>query len=132
MSPQQKYAAFNLSVALVAIIAYFVLLPLIGPLRATGAFGLLGLCGISGFLMYRQYRSGRFINDEREQQIWQRATLVAKSVIWVGLIAAFLVTLQTIGEDGRVSMHWLGLAIWWAFGIFMLVQSAVVLFLSAK
>jgi hypothetical protein len=132
MSPQQKYAAFNLSVAMIAIIAYFALLPVIGPWRATGAFGLLGLCGVSGFLMYRQYRGGRFVNDEREQQIWQRATLVAKSVVWVGLIAAFLIALQAVGGDALLSMHWLALVIWWAFGVFMLVQSAVVLFLSAR
>jgi hypothetical protein len=132
MSPQQKYATFNLSVALVAIVAYFVLLPVLGPLRAAGAFGILGLCGFSALLLLRQHRRGGIVHDEREQQIWQRATLVAKSVIWVGLVAAFMIALQVVGEDGLVSMHWLALGIWWAFGIFLLVQSAVVLFLSAR
>jgi hypothetical protein len=132
MSPQQKYAVFNLSVALVALIAYFALLPVLGPWRASGAFGLLGLCGLSAFLLHRKHSRGTIINDEREQQIWQRATIVAKAVVWVGLIGAFLVALQTLGPAGLVSMHCLALAIWWAFGVFMLVQAAVVLVLAAR
>jgi hypothetical protein len=132
MSPQQKYALFNLTVAAIAIIAYFALFPLLGPLRASGAFGLLGLCGVSAFLLHRQHLRGTFIHDEREQQIWQRATLVAKSVVWVGLILAFLIALQVVGEQGSVSMPWLALAIWWAFGVFLLVQAAIVLVLAAR
>jgi hypothetical protein len=132
MSPQQKYAAINLSAALVAMVAYFALLPIMGPLRASGAFGLLGLCGISAFLLFRQNLRGRVVHDEREQQIWQRATIVAKSVVWTGLILAFLVALRMIGAEGLVSMHWLALAIWWAFGTFVLVQAAAMLFLSAR
>jgi uncharacterized membrane protein len=132
MSPQQKYAAFNLAVAVVAMVAYFVLLPFIGPWRATGAFGLLGLCGLSAFLLYRKQDHGQVITDEREQQIWQRATLIAKVVIWVTLIAAFNIALLTVGGDGLVSMHWLALAIWWIFSIFLLVQSAVFLFFAVR
>jgi hypothetical protein len=132
MSPQQKYAVFNLLVTLVAMVAYFVLLPILGPLRASGAFGLLGLCGVSAFLLFRQHGRGAIVHDEREQQIWQRATIVAKSVVWVGLIAAFLIALQIVGEQGLVSIRWLALAIWWAFGVFLLVQAAVVLLLAAR
>jgi hypothetical protein len=132
MSPQQKYAAFNLAVAVFAMAAYFALLPFIGPWRASGAFGVLGLCGVSAMVLYRANRDGRVVSDEREQLIWQRATLAAKSVVWVGLIAAFLVALQTFGDKGQVSMQLLGLGIWWAFGIFLLVQSAVYLFLVAR
>lgn len=132
MSPQQKYAAFNLSVALFAMLAYFVLMPFIGPWRATGAFGMLGLCGLSAFKLYHAAREGRVVSDEREQNVWQRATLVAKSVVWIGLVAAFLVALQTLGQEGLVSMHSLALGIWWAFAIFLLVQSAVFLFLAAR
>src|ERR1700742_325301 len=101
MSPQQKYAAFNLAVAVFAMVAYFLLVPFIGPWRATGAFGVLGLCGVSAWVLYRASRAGRVVSDEREQHIWQRATLVAKSVVWVGLIAAFLVALQMIGDRGQ-------------------------------
>jgi hypothetical protein len=132
MSPQQKYAAFNLGVAIVAMVTYFALLPFIGPVRASGAFGLLGLCGLSAMLLYRRQDHGRVITDEREQQIWQRATLVAKAVIWVALIAAFNIALLTVGGDGLVSMHWLALGIWWMFSIFLLVQSAVFLLLEAR
>lgn len=132
MSAQQKYALFNLVVALAAIVSYFVLLPILGPLRASGAFGLLGLCGLGAFSIHQKRRHGRVATDEREQLIWQRATLVAKSVIWVGLVVAFLVALRTFGDDGEISMRILALAIWWAFGVFLLVQSAMALILSAR
>src|SRR5689334_10659116 len=118
MSPQQKYAVFNLLVALLAMVGYFACLPFIGPWRATGAFWLLGFCGVSAFLLARERFRGCIVDDEREQQIWVRATIAAKSVVWVALVAAFLVALQTIGSDGLVSMHWLAFGIWWAFGIF--------------
>jgi hypothetical protein len=132
MSPQQKYAAFNLSITVVAMVAYFALLPFLGPWRASGAFGLLGLCGVSAFFLYRQQLRGLAVLDEREQQIWQRATIIAKSVVWAGLVAAFMIALQTLGDDGLVSIHWLALAIWWAFGTFLLVQSAATLVLAAR
>jgi hypothetical protein len=131
MSPQQKYAAFNLAVAIFAMVAYFALMPFIGPWRATGAFGLLGLCGASAWVLYRANRAGRVVSDEREQHIWQRATLFAKSVVWAGLIAAYLFAHQTLGDNGQVSMRLLAFGIWWAFGVFLLVQSAVYLFLVA-
>jgi hypothetical protein len=132
MSPQQKYFAFNLVVAVLAILCYFALLPFIGPWRATGSFGLLGLCGVSALLLSREQWKGRLVNDEREQQIWQRATLIAKSAVWVGLVAAFLLALMTVGDKGLISIQSLALAIWWAFSIFLLVQSAVALFLAAR
>ena len=132
MSPQQRYAAFNLAIAVLAMATYFVLMPFIGPWRATGAFGVLGLCGISAWMLFRANRTGGVVSDEREQHIWQRATLLAKSVVGAGLVAAFLVALQMLGDSGQMSMQLIGLGIWWAFGVFLLIQSAVYLFLVAR
>src|SRR3990172_12333253 len=113
MSIPQKVAWLNLIVSVLAILAYFALWPWIGPWRAMGAFGLLGLAGISGFLYVREKRRGRVVTDERDQMISLKAMTIAKSVVLVGLILAFLVALLLVGEEGAIPVQGLSMVVWW-------------------
>lgn len=118
MSFQQKIAWLNLVVAAAAASSYLALWPLIGPWRAMGAFGLLGFAGVSGILYWREARPGHVVADERDQLISLKSMAIAKSVIWVGLIVAFVVALQSIGDDGTVSVRGLAMVVWWAICLF--------------
>lgn len=132
MSAQQKIAWFNLSIALVSVVSYLALWPAIGPWRAMGAFGLLGFSGLSVLFYYRSKSSGRIVADERDQLIATKSVATAKSVIWIAMIAAFLVALLTIGENGNVSMQMIALVLWIAFCVFLMVQSITALILYAR
>jgi len=132
MSAQQKHAWFNLVVAGMAILAYFALWPLIGPWRAMGAFGLLGFAGFNAFFYLKGKKSGRVVSDERDQAICAKAHTVAWSVIWVSIIAAFLVALRFFGEDGSIPIRGLGMFLWWSFCAFLVVQSLATLILYAR
>ena len=129
MSAQQKLAWFNLSIAAVA---YLALWPMLGPWRAMGAFGLLGLAGF-GYLFYHWGKNqGRVLCDERDQLINIKAYAFAKSVVWVALVAGFLLALRSYGENGDVPVQVLALVAWLAFCGFLLVQSLATLILYAK
>ena len=132
MSVQQMVAWFNLSVAIVAAMAYLALWPLIGPWRTMGAFGLLGFAGLS-VLFYRKSKvAGRVAADERNALIGIRAYAAAKSVIWVGLIAAFLIAVNVFGGDGAVPTRLIGLVVWLSVWAFLIVQSIATLILYAR
>lgn len=132
MAFQQKIAWLNLTVALLAALTYFALWPVIGPWRAMCAFGLLGFAGISGFLYWRETRRGGVVADERDQVISLKSYAFAKSVIWVGLIVAFLIALESLGEDGTVPMEGLAMVVWWAFCLFLIVHALATLIMYRR
>ncbi len=132
MSSQQKHTWFNLMVAVISILAYFALWPLIGPWRAMGAFGLLGFAGFSVFFYLKGKKSGRVVSDERDEMICVKALTIAQRVVWVSLIVAFLVALRFFGEDGAIPVQGLSMVVWWSFCAFIVVQSLATLILYAR
>jgi hypothetical protein len=132
MSLAQRVAWLNLIVAGLAVLVYFALLPILGPWRAMGAFGLLGFSGVAALLYLREMWSGRVVVDERDQLISMKAIVVAKQLLWVSLVVAFLVGLLAYGEHGAISIQVLSMVLWWGFCGFLLVQSIVVLALYAR
>ena len=73
MSRQQKYAWFILALFVIAVGAYLVAMPFIGPLPALGAVGFLGFAGL-GPLFFRK-KSGQHepVMDERDKLIQLKA-----------------------------------------------------------
>ena len=132
MSVQQMVAWFNLSIANLSAAAYLLLWAMIGPWCAMGAFGLLGFAGFSVVFYHKSKDSGRVAADERDALIGIKAFAAAKSVIWVALIAAFLIALQVFGEDGAVPIRLLGLMVWLMVCAFLIVQSIATLILYAR
>ena len=108
-------------VAVISILAYFSLWPLIGPWRAMGAFGLLGFAGFSAFFYLKGKKSGRVVSDERDEMICVKALTIAQRVVWVSLIVAFLVALRFFGEDGAIPVRGLSMVVWWSFCSFLVV-----------
>ncbi len=132
MTLQQKVAWLNLSVALLAIAAYAILVPLLGPWRAMGAFGILGLAGFGGVLYFIEKRKGHIVADERDTTIARKAFIIAKSALWTILIAAFVITVYFVGDHGTVSMQGLSLVVWAAFSAYLIINSVAMLVLYAK
>jgi len=132
MTLQQKMAWYNLSVALLAIITYFALLPVLGPWRATGAFGILGFAGFSVFFYFLEKRKGGVLGDERDQSINRQAYIIAKSSVWVVLFAAFGIMATYMGDDGFVSVRSLGFVVWWIFAGYLVIYSVATLILYAR
>lgn len=83
MTQQEKLAWFNLLVLAVTGLAYWVLMPLIGPKAACAAFGLLGFWGIGPLFLRQKSGNRRVIFDERDQLIQMRASTAAYSIFWV-------------------------------------------------
>ena len=132
MSVQQMVAWFNLSIATLSAAAYLLLWAMIGPWRAMGAFGLLGFAGFS-VLFYRKSKvAGRVAADERDTLIGIKAFAAAKFVIWIALIAAFLIALQVFGQDGAVPIRLIGLMVWLMICAFLIVQSIATLILYTR
>ncbi len=91
MSRQEKHAWFNLAVLGLALIAYAVLVPVLGPRPAIAGMGLCGLWGLGGFLFYPR---GRIVDilDERDLSIQRRATRIAHGTFWMLFVATCMLT----------------------------------------
>ena len=119
-------------VAVISILAYFALWPLIGPWHTMGVFGLLGFARFSAFFYLKGKKSGRVVSDERDEMICVKALTIAQRVVWVSLIVAFLVVLQFFGEDGAIPVQGSSVVVLWSFCSFLVVQSLATLILYPR
>jgi hypothetical protein len=74
MNAEQRRAVFCLTGAVLSVVVFLVLRPLVGRQAALGAFGLLGLAGFSGFSREKE------TPDERDAAIARRAGHIAAMV----------------------------------------------------
>ena len=132
MTLQQKIAWFNIAVAALAILAYFILLPIVGPWRATGGFGVLGLAGIGGFVWMFAKRNGRIVTDERDVAISRKALSFAKTCACATLLVAFLILVGIQGTKSAISVQGLSLVIWWVVCAYLMIYSIAMLVFYAR
>lgn len=70
-------AWYCLAVLGLCLLAYFCLLPFIGPMRSQGAFGFMGLLGLLPFFWFVVFR--KELTDERDKAFMQRSLLIGMS-----------------------------------------------------
>ena len=89
--------------------AYVILMPFVGPTRATGAFGFFGLLGLAGFLPLLYRKRGRtVVLDERDEQIAKTALIVGYSVFWLFFVLAHMglwAAVYSYGGHSTISVH---------------------------
>ena len=113
MVRQERYAIFNIIVAIAAIILFSILIPAVGPLRAQSGFALMALLAF-GPLFFRR-RAAEIAGDERDRAIHLRATQITFMVFWsilaVGIVlASFWFPGARLG-DFVTSIVWLAAAV---------------------
>jgi hypothetical protein len=133
MPPLYKEAVFWLillavTTALTAI-AYVVLMPLIGPIRAQAAFGFFGLLGLGGFspLFYRK-RGRTVVLDERDEQIAKTALVAGYSVFWLFFVSANMGVWSVVyfGGHSTISVHVLPDIVFGGFVIFITTRAVAI------
>ena len=124
MNRQEHVAWFNLAVIAVALAVFLLLIPVLGPKRATGAFGILGLLGLSPLLAWRRRGSTEVMGDERDAAINSKATLIAFAVFWVTFIVECMVPYWIVGPQGSIPSGVMPLVALVGFLVFQGTQSA--------
>jgi hypothetical protein len=90
--PAQKAAWLTLAVACASILAFGVLIPVVGLKAAPAAFGILGVTGL-GALYFRPSRGdSRLILDERDRLIESRSQLLGFKLFWVAFVGTCMVS----------------------------------------
>lgn len=114
MSASEKAAWLQLMVCVSAVALVASLFPWLGQ-GATAGFALLALTTVAA-VFYRQ-RGQRVVVDERDQQIERRATSIAVSATWMGLIATLVIAAMWSAQSGEhaVSGRFLNWLIWGQF-----------------
>lgn len=102
MNAEQKRAWLGVVTMTACVVGYFVLLPMIGPVRAMAAFGFYGVNGFAVFIG-RGERA-----DERDAAIARRATLAGATASYgtfiLGCMGTWMVVHRLQGQE-QVSGH---------------------------
>lgn len=126
MNHLQKMAWFNLAIITLAVAAYLILLPLIGPMRALSGFAFLGILGFS--VLFVNKRKNEVIADERDKEIGYKSTLAGYTVFWLYYVSATVIIPFTRDFKDIPVYLWFGV-LWFGFIIIMAVRSVTTLVL---
>ena len=74
MNPEQKTAWFIIVTFCLSVVAFLLLLPVVGLQAAWAALGLMGICGLSPVIFRKKRKEGEVDYDERDRAILQKAT----------------------------------------------------------
>jgi len=116
MSAWQRLAWFNLAVVTSTIVLVVALIPVLGPTRAQGGFGVLGLLGFAPFF---HHRGNKVLEDERDQMIRCRSSVIAFWVFWLAFVAAGMSLPARYGWYGSVPVSVVLSGIW--YGVMLVV-----------
>ena len=123
---QQRVAVFNLVVALIAVVCFAALLPVLGVMAAQGTFGVLGLTGFVPLI----FRGKGAVIDERDRALHLKSFQITFVVLWllfVGSVWGILMVYQT-----AVPRELVALGAWLAWSAFLICQSTALLVLYRR
>src|SRR4051794_9016013 len=120
MTQQQKIAWFTLSVGGAVLIAYAVLLPIVGPKAALASFSLMSAWAFAG-RFYRKRSGAGVVFDERDREIHAKAVKVCAGCVYLYFIACCFTMAQLRRGVGTVPVGWLDYMLW--FGALMMMMS---------
>lgn len=127
---QQRHAVFNLVIAFVACAIFLALIPFFGAIRAQAAFALLAILAIEPMLFRK--RPGQVNFDERDRQIFLRATQLTFMVFWILLVAGVMSGYFVMKSRGTINVELLPLAVWLGMVALLVTHSTILLILYKK
>ena len=99
--PAQKTAWLTLAAASASILAFGVLIPLVGPQAAQAAFALLGVTGLGAYYFRPRKGDDTPILDERDRLIESRSQVLGFKLFWV----VFVGTCMSLWALARYGWH---------------------------
>jgi hypothetical protein len=130
MGNQQRWALFNVTIAVITLILFFSACSALGPLRARG---LLGLIGFSGFapLLFRK-KKGEIWGDERDRLIQLRASQIGFGLFWFLFVVGLMSAYAFLHNTPAISIEVLPMIVLCGWLAFILCQGVTLLLLYRK
>ncbi|HXX02056.1 MAG TPA: hypothetical protein VEJ00_12645 [Candidatus Acidoferrales bacterium] len=132
MTDSEKWSVWTLGVIALTTTAYFIFVALRGHGPATiSVFALTALVAINK-RSFRSVIGPRF--DERESEIARKALLTSFRVMWLAVVAGFVITGHIKGWDTTLSLPMWKLAeiFWWLSMLMLAVQAGTTLLLYRR
>ena len=129
MNAEEKSAWFVIGVFVATLVAFLILIPLLGFKVALGSFGLFGLTGLTPLFFRRQ--PGKVVSDERDRIIVRKAAVAGGMssylVFCAGCMAAWL--MKMLQGEATIDINVLPLLVFFGAVVLFLVRSIAVLVL---
>ena len=132
MNAEEKSAWFIIGVSVATLVAFLILVPLIGFKVALGSFGLFGLAGLAPLFFRKQ--SGKVASDERDRIIVRKAAVaggMSSYLVFVaGCMAAWLI--KMVRSEATIDIAVLPLLVFFGAVVLFLVRSVALLVLYRR
>jgi hypothetical protein len=127
MVAQQRYAFFQLSVALAALALFAAMIPSFGVVRAQAAFSLLAVLAVVPLVHWRLRHRETW--DERDHAIHRRAAQLSFMAFWLLCVIGLMAAYHALRHRGLVTVEVLPLLVWIGGDCLLICQSAILLIL---
>ncbi len=127
LNRHEKFAVFNLTILMVAVLLFFLFLIVMGLPQAQGAFGLMGFIGLGHLLFLRKKRPSEIVDDERDKAIKLKANATGLYSSFVYFIIGSLVVYYSNPDAGVVSVDLIPLFVWVGWALYILAYSITIL-----
>lgn len=131
MTEFRQHARFQLLVAVMAALAVIAIYLGTHKLMASLAgFALLALLDTRALL--RRRRGVQPVQDERDEAILHRSTVIGYTVVWLAMVAWGVFVPLRYGESGSVPLEWVAPVVWAAWWLVAVTRSMSVLILDRQ
>ena len=132
MNAEEKSAWFVIGVSVVTLVAFLILIPLLGFKVALGSFGLFGFAGFTPLFFRKQ--PGQVVADERDRIIVRKAAVaggMSSYLVFVaGCMAAWLI--KMVRSEATIDIAVLPLLVFFGAVVLFLVRSVALLVLYRR
>lgn len=121
----EKFAVYNLSIVLLAVMLYFLFWQILGVKHAQGAFGMIGLTGLGHLIYLRKKTPSEIVEDERDRKIKLKASsggyMVALLFFMLGSLAVYFLN----RDAGVVPVAYFPTFVWTGWAVYILTSSVI-------
>ena len=130
LNRHEKFAIFNISIALIAVILFFIIYLTVDPVktnRSWGAFGLIGFSVFGHMFFMRKKNAADVIEDERDKSIKLKSNTGGYSFALVYLILTSSLIYSCNLDSGVVPVHYVILLAWSGWAVYLMASSVIIL-----
>ena len=127
LNRHEKLAVFNLSIAAIGILLFFLVWQTMGISKAYGGFAVFAFQGIGHLIFLRKKNRSEVIEDERDISIRLKSLSGANNFVLVYFVITSLAIYYTHLDAGVVSVDFFILFVWIAWPLKFLATSIITL-----
>lgn len=127
LNRHEKFAIFNISIVLLAVMIFFIIYLTVDSGKSYGAFGLIGFTALEHMFFKRKKNAADVVEDERDKSIKLKSETGGYSFALAYLILTSSVIYFLNVDAGVVPVHYVILLAWSGWVVYLMASSVIIL-----